>query len=228
MAGTVTSYDDETGVLVFNATNSSGTDTLTAWSISTAGVPGEYAEIIGSSTTNNVVGTGSKTFTIDTGLDLEAGQYLIISAENSPEGWEGRRVKLEPNYLNSDDEHDVIWWENFGLNGERWDTVSNPNRYQILGTTIYVRPKPIVDVLIKGTYNAKPTALTVSTQTIPWNGLFDEIFIEGTVIVITQGVSIPESNQAFMTFFKREFNPVMYSRSQLIQKKPRTTRANFL
>jgi len=225
MAGTVISYDDETGVLVFNATACSGSDVLAAWVISSAGVPGTYAENVGTSTTSNTVGTGTKTFTVETGLTLVAGQYLIISAENAPEGWQGQKRKLEPSYLNCDDEKDVLWWEAYGLTDQDSGT---PARYQIIGDVIYVRPKPIVDILIKGKYNAQPTALTASTHEILWKGKFDELFREGVVMIVAQGISIPEANQGFMALFHREFNYVINSRAALLEKNGRTQRSHFL
>jgi hypothetical protein len=225
MAGTVTSYDTETGALVFNSTASSGTDTLDEWVISSAGVPGEYAKNIATSATSNVVGSGAKSFTIETGLYITAGQYLIISAENSPDGWEGAREKLEPSYLNADDDKDVLWWETYELN--QYDN-GTPSRYQVIGDTIYIRPKPIVDVLVKGVYNQLPAALTLPTQTIPWKGKFDEIFIEGSIMIIAQGIAVPETNQAFMVLFDREFDTVINSRAALLPKTKRLRYSDFM
>lgn len=225
MAGTVTSYDAETGALVFNATAASGTDTLSAWVISSAGVPGEYAENIATSSTSNVVGTGAKSFAIEPGLDITAGDYLIISAENAPDGWEGKRQKLEPSYLNADDDKDVLWWETYPQDATDTGT---PSRYQVIGDTIYIRPKPIVDVLIRGTYNASPSALTLPTQTIPWKGKFDELFIEGAVIILAKGLAVPETNQDFAVLFNREFETVVNSRAFLQEKTQRLRRSDFM
>lgn len=225
MAGTVTSYDDETGELILLATNSSGTETLDDWVVSSAGVPGEFAQNIGTSSSSVVVGIGAKTFTIETGLSIDTGDYLIISAENSPEGWEGTRRKLEPSYLNNDDDKDVLWWEGYGANAFDKGT---PARYQIIADTIYIRPKPIVDVLVKGVYNQAPAALTAPTQTVPWNGKFDEIFIEGVILILTLGLSIPEGNQAFQALFEREFSTVMNSRAALLPKRHRLRHSDFM
>lgn len=225
MAGTVTSYDAETGELVFNATACSGTDTLAAWVVSSAGVPGTYAQNIGTSTSSNAVGTGLKTFTVEPDLDIIAGQYMIISAENSPDGWEGRRQKLEPSYLNADDDKDVLWWETYALNS---DDTGSPSRYQVLGDSLYIRPKPIVDVLVKGIYNQLPGPLTLPTQTIPWKGKFDELFIEGSIMILALGFSVPEASQPFMALFDREFNTVINSRAALLPKTGRLRRSDYL
>ena len=225
MAGTVTSYDDETGELVMSITNASGEDTLDDWVVSSAGVPGVFAENIGTSSSSVAVGTGAKTFTVETGLSITAGDYLIISAENSHEGWEGVRLKMEPSYLNNDDDKDVLWWEDYSAN--TYDT-GTPARFQILADTIYIRPKPIVDVLVRGVYNQAPSALTLPTQTVPWNGKFDEIFIEGVVLILTLGLSIPEVNPAFLALFEREFSTVMNSRAALLPKKHRLRHSDFM
>lgn len=224
MAGTVVSYDDETGALVINATASSGTDTLSSWVISTAGVPGQYAQNIATSTSSNTVGTGTKTFTVEAGLNITAGQYLIVTAENSPEGWEGRRRKLEPSYLNADDDKDVLWWETYADS----EDLGRPSRYQVLGDSLYIRPKPIVDVLVKGIYNQLPGPLTLPTQTIPWKRKFDELFIEGSIMILALGFSVPEASQPFMALFDREFNTVINSRAALLPKTGRLRRSDYL
>jgi hypothetical protein len=230
MAGTVTSYDSVTGSLVMNVTSNSGSETLTDWYIAMAGVPGVPASNIGSSLTSITTGTGSKTFVTQAGLVLPTGQYLIISGESSPTGWHGRRRTLQPNYLGDDEEqqHDLRWWEDYAFFYDEPIAYTRPSRYKIIGSTIYIRPKPIVDVLIKCRYYALPVALTTASQTILWNGLFDEIFIEGVIRIIIKGTAIPEADADFMVFFNREFNFVLNARSRLIPKRHRTKRDSFL
>ena len=227
MAGTVTSYNSTTGALAISATSSSGTDTLAVWSLALAALPGTPATNIGSSTTSLVCGTGTKNLTVQTGLTLPTGRYVILSSENSPSGWEGRRHRLEPNYLNCDESHDRNWWEEYGFYGV--DTMYyRPGSYRVIGAAIYIHPKPIVDVLLKGKYNQQPVALTASGQTIPWQGKFDEIFTEGVVWIIAHGVATPDADAGFMAFFKREFDSVMDSRASLIPQTRRTYRGNFM
>ena len=228
MAGTVTSYDNVTGALVVLVSSFSGADTLAYWGIAIGPTPGTPASNIGNSTTSLTCGVGTKSLTTQAGLSLTAGQYVILSSENSPSGWTGHRHTLEPNYLNDDDDHDGHWWESYGFYGV-WDTpYHKPRTYKIVGSTIYIRPKPIVDILLKGKYNAIPTKLTLPTQTIPWEGKFDEIFVEGSIRIILKGLSIPESDQDFAIFFNREFNTVINSRARLIPQNKRMHRSNYM
>jgi len=229
MAGTVTSYDSTTGVLVVNITSSSGTDTLTAWNIAKGATPGNPAENIGTSTTSLLCGTGSKSLTTQADLDLEAGDYIIVSCENAPTGWVGHITPLQPNYLNDDaDDHDRSWWDWYSSCYCDECNCGTPSTYKIIGSTIYVRPTPTVDILVKGLYHAKPVALTLATQTIPWEGKFDEIFTEGVVLIITKGISILDADIEFMTFFKREFSTVIDARARLLPRNGRTKRSNYL
>jgi hypothetical protein len=227
MAGTVTSYNSATGALVVNVTSASGTDTLATWNIAVGATPGTPAATLGTSTTSVVCGTGTKSLTTQTGLSLTTGQYVIISTENSDEGWTGYVKPLQPNYLNDDaDDHDVSWWD--------WYSYSSltdnykPDVYKIIGSTFYLRPTPAVDILVKGKYNAIPTVLTLATQTIPWEGKFDEIFTEGVVRIITKGISIPDTDVDFMTFFNREFSTVVISRASIIPRNGRLKAGNYL
>ena len=56
-----------------------------------------------------------------------------------------------------------------------------PIYYKIVGTRIYVTPHTAADYTIKGDYFQRPTALTVSTSTIPYNELFDDLISEYVV-----------------------------------------------
>ena len=230
MAGTVVTYDNDTGDLVVDVTNSSGTDTLAAWYIALAGVPGQPARNIGNSTTSLTAGTGNQTLVTQAGLGLTAGQYLIISSSSESSEDYGRRRLLQPNYLADDQEyHDHRWWDNYAYWGSSFEyPTCRPSTYKIVGTTLYIRPSCVVDLQIEGRYNQKPTDLTTSSQTILWNGLFDELFREGVVLIITKGISIPEGSQEFMALFDREFNSVMITRKRLIPTVARTGRDGFM
>jgi hypothetical protein len=226
MAGTITTYDNLTGDLVVNVSTSSGTDTLADWNIALGPTPGSPASNIGTSATSLLCGTGSKTLVTQAGLNLVAGQYLILSSENSPEGWEGRRHILEPNYLNDDDQdYDRSWWDWYGTYSQE---SSHPRVYKIIGSTIYIRPKPIVDILLIGRYYASPTPLTAITDTILWEGKFDEIFVEGCIRIIVKGISVPDADPDFLLFFKREFDTIVSARARLIPRNNRLQRSNYM
>jgi hypothetical protein len=229
MAGTVVSYNNTTGALVVNVTQSSGTDNLSYWDIALGAYPGQPATNIGNSISSLTCGTGAKSLTTQLGLNLSVGQYLILSSENSPAGWVGRRHVLQPRYLDDDDEdYDERWWNWYGFYGV-WDTpYVRPHKYKIIGTTIYIRPKPIVDIKVIGKYYAIPQSLALTSDTIPWGGLFDQIFIEGVVRIIQKGISNPQADPDFMVFFITEYNSVVYARQRIIPSTRRIHRGNWL
>ena len=229
MAGTVTAYNNLTGVLSVNVTQFTGTDTLSYWSVALGPVPGTPASNIGNSTTTLTCGAGIQTMTTQAGLNLKVGQYLILSSANSPSGWYGRRHLLQPNYLADDQEdHDQDWWNWYGYYGA-WDIpYHRPHTYKIINTTIYIKPKPIVDILLIGKYFQIPVPLITTAQVIPWNSLFDQIFFEGCVWIIVKGVAMPEIDPAFQAFFKREFDTVIDARIDLIPQNRRLHRSNFM
>jgi hypothetical protein len=230
MAGTVTSYDPVTGILVVLVSVANGTDTLTAWSIALGALPGQPASTLGTSVTSLAVGTGTKTLTTQAGLSLVAGQYVIISSASLPTDWEMKQHTLEPTSLEDDEDHDdFTWWQWYGIYGQTWEPPClRPRKYKIIGTTMYVRPKVISNVMITGKYNVKPAAFSQVTDVIPWDGLFDEVFKEGTVRILQTGIPIPEANQDFILFLNREFNAVVNSRVHILPSKGRTKRANFM
>jgi hypothetical protein len=229
MMGIVVSYDNTTGALVVLIQQAAGTDTLADWSIVTVPVPGGESVIIGASSTSLTVGTGTQTLAASPGMLLSPGDQLYILPASMPSTltvW-NRRI-LQPNYLNDDmEDHDLPWWDWYGLYGWGVEPLTlRPRWYRIIGTTIYVRPKVIISVALKGKYFKIPTKLTIAS-TLPWGGLFDEIFTEGTIRIIVKGVSIPESDLDFAAFIEREFGTVMSARQHLLPKT-RTSRANFM
>lgn len=230
MAGTVTSYDPLTGALVVNVTVANGSDTLTAWSIALGALPGEPASTLGTSVTSLTVGTGSQSLTTQAGLDLSAGDYVIISSSALPADWEMRQHRIEPTSLEVDEEHsDQTWWEWYGIYGLTFEPPCiRPQKYKIINTTFYVRPKPINNILVTGKYNAKPTAFTGPTSVIPWGGLFDEVFKEGTVRILQTGIPIPERDQDFAMFLAREVDSVINARIHILPDRGRTKRTNFM
>jgi hypothetical protein len=78
MAGTVTSYNPTTGVLVANVLTVEGTDTYDAWNIYRAPTPGTSMILVGTSVTSCTIGTGAKTITMTVGSDLAAGELIYI------------------------------------------------------------------------------------------------------------------------------------------------------
>ena len=60
----------------------------------------------------------------------------------------------------------------------QYPSAGEPIYYRILGTKIYVIPNTSADYTIKGDYFQRPTALTVTTSTVPFNELFDDVIAE--------------------------------------------------
>lgn len=231
MVGTVTSYSNTTGALVVNVTSCEGTgDTLADWSIATAGVPGEYSSIVGSSTTSVAVGTGAKSFTTQAGLSsvLTTGAYLIITSAYVPETIVGQERALQPSYLDNDD-MDERWWDRYSRYGESLTPYSyRPQVYKIVGTTMYVDPHPIIDINITGKYFSLPTVLDGETDTIPWNGLFDEVFREGIVMIMSKGLAVPQMDAGFAEYIKKSVDLVVNSRIGVLPDEYRLTRRSWL
>lgn len=225
MAGVVVSYDDETGELVFNATSCNGSSEISSWNIAQPALPGSPAYNIGTSSTTVTTSTGEVTLVTQAGLNLSAGDYLLIYSGESQTGYEGIEKVLEPNYLSNDqaEDHTLPWYKSYvGNAGVR------PEKFKIIDDTFYVTPHVAVNTKISGKYNQMPVDLTLPTQTIPWKGKFDEIFREGVALVVTKGVAILEDNTSFLTFFNREFEYVMNGRARLIPQGKRVARNNFL
>lgn len=229
MAGSVTSYNATTGALVVNVTSSDGSDTIADWNIALAATPGVPSQVIGASTTSLAVGTGSKSLTATVGMALTVGQAVFILPTTLPANLVRKYRYMDPHSLDEDDHEEVDWWEWYGVNADAFEYPAiYPRKYKILGTTIYVRPKPIVSVVLKGRYHAKPTAFTLVTDVIPWNGLFDEVFREGCVRIIQKNLSMPDTDKDFSAFIIREVDTVVNARGALFKDTGRTKRSSFM
>lgn len=228
MVGTVTSYTAATKTLVMNVTAINGSGTLASWNIAVGAYPGEPIYTLDTSTSSVAVGTGAKTFVTATELDLVAGQNVIVSNIEIPTDTT-YRSRLDPSCLDEDDRDDLMWWEKYRIYGETYETATTvPRRYKVLGTNFYVRPKVSSPAMVTGKYNAIPSALTAVSNTIPWNGFFDEAFREGVVWILTNGVSMPETDPAFAAFLSREIDTILNSRARIIPATHRIKRGAYL
>lgn len=217
MAGTVVSYDTATGVLVVSVSLYSGSDALADWRIASAATPSNPSVVLGTSTTSLTVSDGTKTLEATTGMSIEAGDYIFIIPADLPESWARRVHYLEPNYLTEDDsDYDVSWWEWYSHYGDSLESPSiRPRSFKVIHTVMYVRPTVFTNVLITGRYFAKPATFTELADTIPWGGLFYEVFKEGVVRIIQKGISIPEADPDFALFLRREFDSLINTRIAL-------------
>ena len=230
MAGTVTSYDTTTRTCIMNVTSFNGSGTVSVWYLAVGWRPGYPINTVDTSESSVVVGLGPKTFITDKVLAITPGQNIILSNVEIPTD-SIPMSRLDPSYLDDDDHDDYLWWEEYKLYGQTWETAAaRPRHFKVLGSTLFVRPKVVTPVMITGKYNTQPVDFTegVYTATIPWNGLFDEIFREGTAWILQKGISIPEADPAFMAFFGREFGYVMNAKSTMIPTTNRTRRSNFM
>lgn len=228
MAGTVTSYNALTGALVALITTSSGTDTLSDWDLALAATPGVTASIIGASTTTLTVGTGAKNLTVDLGLTLVPGQAIYIITADLPATLTPIQHTLQPSYLGDDDAYDDDWWREYKYTWYGEDSVQYPTYYKVINTTLYVRPAVIMNIKITGRYFAKPVQLTVPADVILWDNLFDEVFREGVIRMLTLGISIPEANKDFALFLQREVEIIINSRISQVPDTRRLKRGSFL
>jgi hypothetical protein len=220
MAGTVISYDSVTGILILNSISSSGTDSLSDWKIALAETPGTPSTIIGSSTTILTPTTGIITLTMEIGATLSPGDYVFIVPTDLPDNLKSMRKWLNPTYLFEDYNHDLHWWTSYGLVSFDYEPPCNrPTYYQVVGNTLYVRPKVIINVSITGRYNQKPLDFTKPDDVIPWNGLFYEVFREGVVRIISKQISMPDTDDDFMKFFYREVDVIINSRYRILPTK---------
>jgi hypothetical protein len=227
MAGSVTTYNILTGALVALITTSSGTDTLADWDLALAATPGVPSSVIGASTTSLTVGTGVKNLTVDLGLSLVPGQAIYIITADLPATLIPVKHTVQPSYL-GDDNHDEAWWKTYGVDWNGEGPCCYPSFYKVINTTLYVRPTVIMNVKITGRYFAKPTQLTLPADVILWDGLFDEVFREGVIRMLSMGISIPEANKDFAIFLTREVEIIINSRITQVPDTRRLKRGSFL
>jgi hypothetical protein len=208
-----------------------GDDTINSWNIGSV-VLGMFNSLITSVTsvdmsavsvsdlvTLNYVSTGVSLFSVT--------DVLFIYSPTMSTSTNIARRTLQPNYLNSDEEHDVEWWTNYGLYGWEWEVTSRSTHfYKIIDTYLYIRPRASCPITIKGKYFGLPSQLT-NSSTIPFNGLFDEVFRAGIVRILQKGIEIPESDQDFNYFLNREFDSVINARMNILGTT-RTHHSNFM
>ncbi len=136
---------------------------------------------------------------------------------------------LQPSYLNDDYDHNEYgWWEWYGLNGESWEPSGTlPHKMKIINTTMFIRPKVVWDISLKGRYFQQPARVTVPADVLPFNSLFDEVYREGCVKIIVEGMAMPDADPTFLSFVHREVETVVNSRVHLTPNR-RTNRSTFL
>jgi hypothetical protein len=141
----------------------------------------------------------------------------------------GGHHHLQPEYLDDDREsYDRSWWDWYGSYDEDGHYGDRPRYMKIISTSFYMRPKSAYDVYIKGRYNQKPGSMAQPADVVPWNGMFDEVYREGIVKILSIGMAIPDTDQAFAMFIQREVDTVLFSRTALVRDHHRVGRRNFI
>jgi hypothetical protein len=218
LAGTVLSYSVPSKLLIMTATKSNGTGTFSSWHLSVGVAPGEPIYELDTSVSAVSIGLGTKNVTTAEELSLVAGQNVILSNVAFPTD-SFTRYQMDPIFLD-DDDHVRLWPSN--------PSAGRPKNYSILGTNFYINPKAVGPVMVTGRYNAKPADFALVTDSIPWNGLFDEVFREGVFWILSKGISMPGTDPLFASFFSREVDTILDSRVRIIPATGRLKRGNYL
>lgn len=127
----------------------------------------------------NAVAAGTLTFDSAETLTAALSSSFIITSDASfgylPSDFWGLRQNFEP-YI------DGKTYPLKPLPGQREKLAyvgpGDPVYYKIKGNRLYVVPETASDYTIKGDYYKRPTALTASTDTLPFYELFDEVIAD--------------------------------------------------
>lgn len=217
MAGTVVSYDSVLQTLVVSVTSANGSGALSAWYVSLGVLPGMPVQQIDTSVSAITVPTtfpSNITLTTVTSDNIVAGMNIIISSQQLPTDT-SICSRMDQEFLDSDNENDDYWWLNFFQNytdfGGYGDTKLMPRWFKIIGTQMYVRPKPTIPLMITGKYKQSPTDLANPTDIIPYQ-FFYETFKEGVIKVITKGLSSPQTDAEVKELIATDVDTVLWSK----------------
>jgi len=237
LAGTVSNYTSSSGALQLNINSMSPNavgyvGTLNAWVLAIV-QPDKSLKAVGASTTSLTLVTGPQSLTVTAGLAMViqgAYAYLVNGPlpVTVPDTKGSHHHRIDPIYLDEDENDDIGWWTWYGQSGYNTDYLyHHGHRYKIIGTTFYLKPEPVYDTYIFGRYNQKPTTLAASADTLLWSGFFYEVYKEGVVRIILKGISIPEVDADFAAYIKSEVENVLISRQQILPKR-RTKKSQWL
>lgn len=132
-----------------------------------------------------------------------------------------RGFKEDPYFIDAGTTYDVppaAYEDIKDLDGE----TGIPQVYELLGDTFYLYPVTDRNLTIKGRGYCEPTALTAMADTIPFNGLLDEIFVEGALRVTAEGVALA-SDPSFHSFVQQEAVKILHGR----RKRTRRVRGHL-
>jgi hypothetical protein len=227
--GLITVYDIVTGALTIQCTAVNGTGVLSDWLLSTSpskdGQVSTSTDLIAYPLVDDIV-----VLTVDAGLTIVNGDtvYILPTATAATSPTINKHI-LQPTYLNAvdDDEYDYNWWTWYGLYGWNVYPPSNqPGRYKIVNTMFYVMPYASEPMTILGRYFGIPAPLTASSV-VPFNGLFDDVFREGLVMVMNLGHGMPEVDPTFKLFLTTRVESVINTRIHILPSG-RTNRGTWM
>lgn len=113
------------------------------------------------------------------------------------------------------------------LVGIGFSSASEPRYYKVKGTRLYVYPETNADITVKADYFQKPTAVAATTDTVPFNGLFDEVIAEYLVRFYSSGSQSAEGMVTLRSFVESEVDILVPGRDREAPKRMPTGGINW-
>ena len=100
---------------------------------------------------------------------------------------------------------------------------AQPTHYEVRGLSFRVFPVPLIDTTIIGTYFSCPTNLSALADTIPYDGLLDQLFKDAVTRILLLGTSATVTAE-YEAFVEEQLVQVLASRNG---RKPRRVRGSY-
>ena len=158
---------------------------------------------------------------------------------NLPVGFVSLRERpFNPNFSSYDDNDDddlagtVAWVEPIKDDRTFYNnrTSLTPEAYELLGQQIVFYPAldpNVTSVNIVARYYSLPVAVSLPTDTIPFNGMFDQAFFQGVPRVVAKGLAVIQADPDFEAFLNAEVDTILIARTVPLPDR-RTSRRNFI
>lgn len=151
-----------------------------------------------------------------------AGTLTLVSTDSLTAAAAGSDVTIT-----SEDDYCDLPTDFWGLIGKPWDedktypldplpsqetrlqypSAGSPLYYEIVGRKIYVTPATASDITIKGDYYKKPTSITGTSDTLPYDELFDDAIAE-LVVFLYKHSDVQVSQQALESFMQQNVDRI--------------------
>ncbi len=135
----------------------------------------------------------------DTLVAAGAGSFAITSDDSYgflPDDFWGLKAQFEP-YL-SGDTTPLLPLPSQAV-ALQYTGTGTPIYYKIQGTKIYVTPHTSANETIISDYYQRPTQLTLTTDTVPWNELFDAVITDAIIAYLRSPAEGTANAMGFMT-----------------------------